>query len=281
MAAEKAGAESSRAAGLRGRLEALQARLADDESRGISRAARRVGGRPLSDGLEVEAGFRVAVEAALGETMRGYVVGHEAALGLDGQRGVLVLEAAIENGRRPAAGSRDRAAETTDAVVAAAAGQGGGKLVDAVRVDPVGAASRLLARTVWVPDLNGALAVQAKLPAGWVVVTRDGAVVTSSGVVSMGRAESLLERRAEVERLAEEVARLETESAAAASESAAATKAAAAARATLEAARETERRAGSARREAEEGERRAARALSRASPRPVPWCLHGPTWWPS
>jgi chromosome segregation protein len=260
-AAEKVAAESSRVAGLRGRLEALQARLAEDESRGISKAARRVGGRPLSDGLEVEAGFRVAVEAALGEAMRGYVVGHEAALGLEGQRGVLVLEASAEEARRPSGNARDRAAEAAAAAAAAAAGQGGGRLTDAIRVDPVGAASRLLARSVWVPDLNAALAVQTRLPAGWVAVTRDGAVITSFGVVSMGRAESLLERRAEVERLAEEVARLEKESGAAAAGSADAAKAAATARAALEAARETERRAGSACREAEEAERRAARAL--------------------
>ena len=260
-AAEKAGTESSRVAGLRGRLEALQARLAEDESRGISKAARRVGGRPLADGLEVEAGFRVAVEAALGEAMRGYVVGHEAALGLEGQRGVLVLETPAEEGRRPSGIPRDRAAEIADTAAAAAAGHGGGRLVDAIRVDHVGAASRLLGRSVWVPDLNAALAVQSKLPAGWVAVTRDGAVVSSFGVVSMGRAESLLERRAELERLAEDVARLGKESADAAAESDAATKAAVAARTALEAARETERRAGAARREAEEAERRAARAL--------------------
>jgi chromosome segregation protein len=260
-AAEKAGAESSRAAGLGGRLEALQARLAEDESRGISKAARRVGGRPLSDGLEVEAGFRVAVEAALGEAMRGYVVGHDAALGLDGQRGVLVLDALADEGRRPAGSPRDRSAEGADAAAAAAAGQGGGRLIEAIRVDPIGAASRLLGRSVWVPDLNAALAVHSKLPAGWIAVTLDGAVVTSFGVVSMGRAESLLERRAEVERLAEEVTRLEKESAATGAESATAAKAAATARAALEAARETERRAGAARREAEEAERRAARAL--------------------
>ena len=258
-AAETAASAASRVAGLRGRLESLQARLSEDETRGISKAARRVGGRPLSDGLEVEAGFRVAVEAALGETMRGYVVGREAALGLDGQRGVLVLEAAPEEGRRAA--GRDHTSEAGEAIAAAAAGQGGGRLAEAIRVDPVGVATRLLARAVWVPDLNAAIEVQPKLPLGWVVVTRDGAVVTSFGVVSMGRAESLLERRAEVERLAEDVARLETESAAAASEAAATSKAAAAARAALDAAREAERRTGAARHEAEDAERRATRAL--------------------
>jgi chromosome segregation protein len=258
-AAETAASSASRMAGLRGRLESLQSRLTEDESRGISKAARKVGGRPLSDGLEVEAGFRVAVEAALGESMRGYVVGRDAALGLDGQRGVLVLEAATDEGRR-APGGRDHA-EAGEAAVAAAAGQGGGRLVEAIRVDPVGAATRLLARAVWVPDLNAALTVQSKLPVGWIAVTRDGAVVTSFGVVSMGRAESLLERRAEVDRLAQEVARLDVDATRAAEEASATVKAAAAARAALDAARETERRSGAARHEAEDVERRATRAL--------------------
>jgi chromosome segregation protein len=261
QAAAEAGASSaSRVAGLRGRLEALQARLAEDETRGISKAARRVGGKPISDGLEVEAGFRVAVEAALGETMRGYVVGREAALGLDGQRGVLVLEAAAEEGRR-GSGGRDHAAEAGEAVAAAAAGQGGGRLAEAIRVDPIGVATRLLAKSVWVPDLNAGIAVQPKLPVGWVAVTRDGAVITSAGVVSMGRSESLLERRAEVDRLAEEVARLETAAATAAAAADVTSKAASVARAAVEAARETERRAGAARHEAEEAERRVTRSL--------------------
>jgi len=262
-ASEKAASTASRVAGLRGRLEALQARLSEDETRGISKAARKVGGKPLSDGLEVESGFRVAVEAALGEAMRGYVVGRDAALGLDGQRGVLILEAGADDGRRPAAGrdTRDRGAEAGEGVAAAAAGEGGGRLVEAIRVDPAGAATRLLARSVWVPDLNAALVVQPRLPIGWVAVTRDGAVVTSFGVVSMGRAESLLERRAEVERLAEEVANIQADAASAAADAAEKGKAAAAARAALETARETERRAGAARRDAEESERRAARAL--------------------
>jgi chromosome segregation protein len=263
-AAEGAAAGASRVAGLRGRLESLRARLAEEETRGISKAARRVGGRPLSDGLEVEAGFRVAVEAALGEAMRGYVVGQEAALGLDGQRGVLVLDSNLPDDGRHGAGGRemrDRWAEAGDMAAATATGQGGGRLADAIRVDPIGAASRLLARTVWVPDLGAALVVQAKLPAGWIVVTRDGAVATSFGVVSMGRAESILERRAEVELLGQEVALLEAESTAAASGAASAAKAAATARTVFEAARESERRAGAARREAEDGERRATRAL--------------------
>ena len=51
-------------------------------------------------------------------------------------------------------------------------------------------------------------------------MTRDGGVVTSFGVVRVGRSESLLERRAEIERLAEEVARLEAEAALAVTEAA-------------------------------------------------------------
>jgi chromosome segregation protein len=261
-ATETAASAASRAAGLRGRLEALAARLAEEETRGIAKAARRVGGRPLSEGLEVEAGFRVAVEAALGEAMRGYVVGREAALGLDGQRGVLVLAATAEENRRAAGGreSRDRGAEAAEAM-AAAGSRGGGRLAEAIRVDPLGAATRLLARSVWVPDLDAALAIQPKLPAGWIAVTRDGAVCTSFGVVRVGRTESLLERRAEVERLTEEVSRLEAGAAAAAKAATSAAKAAAAARAALDVARETERRCGAGRREAEESERQATRAL--------------------
>src|SRR5450759_349171 len=77
----------------------------------------------------------------------------------------------------------------------------------------------------------------------------------------MGRAESLLERRTEVERLAEEVSGLAKGAAAATAEAAEAAKGAATARAALESAREAERRASAAHREAEESERRATRAL--------------------
>jgi chromosome segregation protein len=299
-AAERAASTAAKAASLRGRHESVQARLAEEETRGISKAARKLGGKPLADGLEVEAGFRVSVEAALGEAMRGYVMGRDGALGLDGQRGTLVLDVDGQGGAgggsaaggaagsgsssgagaahgaagaalagsgtatatgREAARAAERAAEAGDAAVSVAASHGGGKLSDAIRVDPNGAALRLLARAVWLPDLAAALAVQPRLPMGWIAATKDGAVVTAAGVVTMGRSESLLDRRAEMERLGEEVARLAADSARAAADSAAATKAAATARAALEAARETERKAGAARREAEDAERRATRAL--------------------
>jgi chromosome segregation protein len=262
--AERAAATAGRAAGLRGRLDGVAAGLAEDQARGIARAARKAGGRPLADGLEVEGGFRVAVEAALGEAMRAFVVGRDAVAGLDGQRGVLVLESespAEESRRGSQAGGRDRIAEAGEAAITAAAARGGGRLLGAIRVDPGGVASRLLSRSVWVPDITAALALQPVLPAGWLVVTRDGGVVTSFGVVTIGRSESLLERRAEIERLREEVARLESEAALAVAEAATAADSAATAKAALDTARETERRAGSTRREAEEAERRASRAL--------------------
>lgn len=262
--AERSAAAATRAAGLRGRLDAANARLAEDETRGIARAARKVGGRPLAEGLEVEAGFRVAVEAALGEAMRGYVVGRDVVAGLGRQRGVLVLEAEMpaEGSRRGArADGRDHMAEAGEAAAAAAIQLGGGRLLEAIRVDPGGTASRLLARSVWVPDIVAALAVQQRLPVGWIVVTRDGGVVTSFGVVTVGRAESLLERRAEIDRLGEELARVESEAALAGAAMTEAARAAAGARVALNAAREAERQAGSNRHEAEEAERRATRAL--------------------
>ncbi len=266
--AERAAATASRAAGLRGRLDGVAAGLAEDEGRGIARAARKAGGRPLADGLEVEGGFRMAVEAALGEAMRAFVVGRGAVAGLDGQRGVLVLESespAEESRRGSQAGGRDRIPEADETAITAATARGGGRLLAAIRVDPGGVASRLLSRSVWVPDITAALALQPLLPVGWLVVTRDGGVVTSFGVVRIGRSESLLERRAEIERLRDEAARLESEAALAGAEAAEAAVSAAMGRAALDEAREAERRAGSARREAEEAERRASRALEGAA----------------
>jgi chromosome segregation protein len=285
-AAERSAAATQKAAGLRGRLEAAQARLAEEETRPIARAARKLGGRPLADGLEVETGFRVAVEAALGEAMRGYVVGREAAGGLAGQRGTLVLEggavavapgAAGAHGGAGGARAVDRAAEraaeklaereaeAAEPAIGAAVDRGGGKLLEAVRVDPAGAATRLLARALWVPDLPAALEVQPRLPLGWLAVTRDGSVVTAAGIVTLGRSESLLERRAEVGRLADEGARAEADAAAANADAEAVTGAAVAARRALDAAREGEVRAAAARRDAEETERRAARVLEAAA----------------
>ena len=221
-AAERANGLSGRASSLRGRHEGMSARLAEEEARGIAKVARKAGGKPLSDGLEVEAGFRVAVEAALGEALRGYVMERGAVAEMEGQRGTLIVEesgGAAQAGGRSSGRGAARAAEAAETAAAAAAGFGGGELTSAIRVDPNGAATRLLERALWVPDLYSALSVQPHLPIGWIVATRDGAVVSAAGVIAIGRSESLLDRRAELARLGEELARLDVEATAAAAES--------------------------------------------------------------
>lgn len=274
-AAEAAAALAARAAGLRGRHSALAARLAEEEARAIARAARKLGGLPVADGLQVESGFRIAVEAALGEAARGYVVERDAALGLESQRGTLVLsgdgpgsgpgDSASRAAGREAARATEREAEAASAAVEAALEHGGGRLAESVRVDPTGAVGRLLSRALWVPDLKAGLAVQPHLPQGWIVVTEEGAVATANGVVAVGRRESRLERRAELERLGDEAGRLEKEAGVAAAAAARATQEVEAARQALDRALEEERQATAARREAEEGERLAARAAETAA----------------
>ncbi len=167
-AAEAAAAAGSRAATLRGRLEALLAQLAEDETRGIGRAARRIGGRALAAGLEVDPALRVGVSGAIGELARAFVVRRERVDALMGERGLVVIDDIAGPGARPPAASE------TAAVRALAVGFGGGLLVDAVRVDPAAVASRLLARWAWVPALADALEVAGRLPAGWSVATRGG-----------------------------------------------------------------------------------------------------------
>jgi len=266
-AADRAAVAGARAASLRGSLEILKLRLTEDESRAIARAARKVGGRPLAEGLDVEAGLRMAVEAALGEAMRGFVVGREAAAGLEGLRGVLVLssDGAAAGGARAARAEGRVRAEEGDRAVQSAIGKGGGRLLDAVLSDPGGVAGRLLARCLWVPDIGAALAIQPQLEAGWIVVTAGGDVVRASGVVVFGRPESVLERRAEIERLTGELGRAEAESASAVAEVSELVSAAGSARAALDAAVDRERRASAVRRQAEEAGRRAARALESAA----------------
>jgi chromosome segregation protein len=267
-AAERAASTASGTAAMRGRIEAARARLAEDEARGIAKAARKIGGRPVAEGLDVEAGFRVAVEAALGEAMRGFVVGRHAVAALESQRGVLVMEIEAAEGKRGARDGHGRGteqAEALEAAAGAASDRGGGHLSEAIRSDPAGVAARLLARALWVPDMTAALAVQPHLLPGWVVVTRDGGVVNAAGVVTVGRSESLLERRAELDRLAADLERAEKEAASTRQVAADATTAAAVARAALDAMRERERKAGTARREAEDAERRTARALEVAA----------------
>ena len=81
----------------------------------------------------------------------------------------------------------------------------------AVRRDTGGAARRVLARAAWLPDLAACLAIQPMLPAGWIAVPRDGSAVISDLGVTLGAAESVLERRAESERLGREAAALDSQ----------------------------------------------------------------------
>jgi chromosome segregation protein len=251
---EAAVAASAAAAAMQAQLDALTARLAEEETRGIARAARRAGGRRLDEDLMIDPPLRSAVEAALAEAIRAYVVGADAVQALAAERGSLVV---LERSAGPIAPGDARERRFREALAVA----GGGTLDAAVRRDATGAARRILARAAWLPDLAACLAIQAALPAGWIAVPRDGGAVVTELGVTFGAGESALERRAESARLTEEADRLEAE--AARSRGVAVRLAAAAKEAmdAVEAARVEESRAGGVRRAAEDAERLAARQL--------------------
>jgi chromosome segregation protein len=138
---------------------------------------------------------------------------------------------------------------------------GGGALADAIRRDPGEVVKSLLGAVGWVPTLDDALAVQPDLPAGWRVVVRDGSAVVDARTVRLGRGDSLLERRAEAERLARDVERSAAEAATAAEAAETAGRAAADARAVLDGARDAERAAQADRAAAEAQERSIGRDL--------------------
>jgi chromosome segregation protein len=247
-AGERSVAAGSALAELRGRLKSVNARLADEEARGIARAARRVGGTRLDEDLVVDPSLRPAVEAALGEAARAYLVAVAHVPELAGERGMLVPEGAEAPGRRAQAGPE---AAVRDHAVAL----GGGVLDEAVRRDGRGAARRLLGRAVWLPDLAACLAFQEELPAGWVAVPRDGSAVVTDRTVQLGSADATLERRAESQRLAGDVARLAGELEKQRTAAAEAAAAADAAREDVDRLRAIEAEATSERRRAEEQDR--------------------------
>ena len=253
-AADRVARLNSMAATARGRLQSLEARIAEDEARGIARAAKRQGGRRVDDDLVVEPAFRAAVEAALAGATRAYVVASAAVTDLGAERGLVVVEERTGTAPGPA-DARER--RFRDALATA----GGGILADAVGRDGAGVARRLLAHAAWLPDLAACLAIQSDLPSGWIVVPRDGSAVVGDLTVSLGAADPILERRAEVTSVAADVSRLDAEAATAATESATATDSATKGRAALEDARQAESVATTARRKAEETERAAARDL--------------------
>ncbi len=207
--------------------------------------------------------LRAAVEAALADAARAYVVRGDAVPSLAAERGALIVaERAAAPATEAAAGISSDARERRfrDALSEA----GGGLLIDAIRRDDTGAARRALRRAAWLPDLATCLAIQSLLPPGWIVVTRDGAAVVDDLAVRLGAPESVLERRAEATRLAGELTRLETDVTARRRRSPRPRKRRRPRGSALESARQDEARAGSARRDAEERERLAARDLEAA-----------------
>jgi chromosome segregation protein len=254
---ETAIAASAAATALQAQLDALTGRLAEEESRGIARAARRAGGRRLDEDLAIDPPLRAAAEAALAEATRAYVVGADAVPALAAERGSLVVSERT-GAPAPTGDARDR--RFREALERA----GGGMLDTAVRRDATGAARRLLARAAWLPDLAACLAIQEALPSGWIAVPRDGSAIVTELGVTFGAAESTLERRAESARLAEEVERHDAE---VARSRGVAVRLAASAKEALDAvesARAEERRTVGLRRAAEDAERLAARQLDAA-----------------
>ena len=259
-AVERAAGAGAALAEQRGRLAAIDARLGEEESRGIARAARKRGGRRLDEELVLEPSLRAAVEAVLDEAARAYLVDRAAAFDLAGERGLLVLREAAS--ARPGGGAAAEARERR--LLERAAELGGAPLSSAVRRDPLGIVSRILSRALVMPDLESAVEIQAELPAGWLAAVRDGSAVVGELTVRLGRADASLERRADADRLRAEIERLATEATAATEAVAAATADATRARTALDDARAAESRAAGVRRAAEEEDRAAARVLESA-----------------
>ncbi len=259
---ERAAKAGSMLAGARGRLEQIQRRLAEDEERGIARAARKLGGRRVDEELGIEPTLRAAVEAALGELARAYVVERGGTQALAGERGHVVIRERLDAAGKVAGGGSAAELRRLDDALAAVAG---GRLTEAVRRDPHGAVRALLARVVWTPDLAAALEVQVSLPVGWVAVTRDGSATVDAFAVRIGRGDSPLERRAEADRLFREAEALQADADLAEHASREAVTEATRTRSVLEAARVAESAAMAVRRRAEDVERAAGRELEGAA----------------
>jgi chromosome segregation protein len=251
-AAERHATTSSAAAALRGRVESLAAQLEEDERRPIARAARKAGGRRLDEDLVVDPELRPAVEAALADRARAYLVAATAVADLSAERGRLVVEERVST----SSSSHDAATRRwLDAVSTA----GGARLAEAVRRDATGGVRRLLDRVVWLPDVGACLDLQATMPAGWLAVPRDGSAVVDDTGIALGAPEGALERRAEHGRLAIDLDHLDDELATLRTTAEAAATAATDARAAFDAARNELARLSGERRRAEEAERATVR----------------------
>ena len=196
--------EDAQLTAARAELGGLEAALRAGRNEQLSRAARARGAQLLGEGLEVEPRFGAAVGAVLGSWAAAFVVDDEGALALASRGGRLV----VDDPAHPA-GAASASPTQARAVADAAAAHGGGQLIEAVRRDARGVASRLLRDAVWLPDLNGALAVQAALPAGWRAVTLAGEVVDHSGLLALAGQETTLEQAHRRDEAALQVAQLE------------------------------------------------------------------------
>jgi chromosome segregation protein len=221
--ASRSSAASAEVVTLEARLARLEESLTADASPELIRLAGQHGGSSILDGVEVDPKRRAIVEAALGHALHALAVPERSVTALRGHRGTLALQRAGSSSAtsatssatsaasaaeepasvagaaasRPASegGPRDEAEAT--ALLDAAARAGGGRVADALRRDPRAIARRLVDRAVWVPDLQAALALRRMAPPGWRIVAESGEVVTSDGLVELGRPVGTLERRTE------------------------------------------------------------------------------------
>ncbi|MHB8399127.1 MAG: chromosome segregation protein SMC [Candidatus Limnocylindrales bacterium] len=260
-ARDRASAAGARAAALAARSAAERARVEEDERRPIARLARLHGGRRIDAELVVEPAFRAAVELALGEAIRGYVVPPTAIEPLAGERGVVVLERAAGDH-----GDAVRPDDATTGIVQATAAErarrlGGGILAEAIRTDSGGIVRRILDGVCWVPDLAALIELQPSLPPGSVAVLRNGSAIADRNAFRFGPPDGSMERRDLLVRLEADVRAASDEATAVAAAAAAAAGAVEAARRALDEARAAEGSATGRRRRAEEDERSVARTV--------------------
>ena len=186
----------------------LRERLAAESDGSLRAVAARHGGRALVDGLDVDPRHRSAVEAALGERLRGIELPAGAIAVLGDARGTVVVAelVAAAAAATTTVGGGEPGAVAEAVLLGVVAELGGGRLDVAVRRDPSGAVRLLLRHVVWLPDLRSCLAIQARLQPGWLAVSDDGAVVVEGMTVRLGAAAGLLSRQGELARLESEAA---------------------------------------------------------------------------
>ncbi len=258
-AAERSGLAGATLAAERARHERAAAAIEDDRGSGFAARMRARGARRLDDGLVVEPSLRAAIDAALSGVGRAYLTKREGLLEHAAERGLAVV---VDDLAQPGPATvQDTEADVGPELRRRVAALGGGFLREGLRRDAVGAASRLIAHAIWVPDLASALALQAYLPTGWIAVPRDGSAVVGEVTVRLGASDGTLERRAQLDRATDALRAAELAANAGVAAASATAAAAAVCRATLDAARTGESAAAGERRRMEEEERLAARRL--------------------